>query len=70
MTSGRPRGRRATSSGSTANHWKCRTSAVRERLTQLGFHVDGRGAAAYRAYIRSEAERWTPVIRSLGIKAD
>jgi tripartite-type tricarboxylate transporter receptor subunit TctC len=44
--------------------------AVRERLTQLGFHVDGRGAAAYRAYIRSEAERWTPVIRSLGIKAD
>jgi tripartite-type tricarboxylate transporter receptor subunit TctC len=44
--------------------------AVHERLTQLGFHVDGRGAAAYRAYIRAEAERWTPVIRSLGIKAD
>jgi tripartite-type tricarboxylate transporter receptor subunit TctC len=44
--------------------------AVRERLTQLGFHVDGRGADAYRAYIRAEAERWTPVIRSLGIKAD
>ena len=44
--------------------------AVRERLTQLGFHVDGRGAADYRAYIRSEAERWTPVIRSLGIRAD
>jgi tripartite-type tricarboxylate transporter receptor subunit TctC len=43
---------------------------VRERLTQLGFQVDGRGAAAYRAYIRAEAERWTPVIRSLGIKAD
>jgi tripartite-type tricarboxylate transporter receptor subunit TctC len=43
---------------------------VRERLTQLGFQVDGRGAAAYRAFIRSEAERWTPVIRSLGIKAD
>jgi tripartite-type tricarboxylate transporter receptor subunit TctC len=43
---------------------------VRERLTQLGFHVDGRGADAYRAYIRREAERWTPVIRSLGIKAD
>jgi|1185.fasta_scaffold03973_3 tripartite-type tricarboxylate transporter receptor subunit TctC len=44
--------------------------AVHERLTQLGFHVDGRGATAYRAYIRAEAERWTPVIRSLGIKAD
>ena len=44
--------------------------AVRERLTQLGFKVDGRGAAAYRAYIRAEADRWSPVIRSLGIKAD
>jgi tripartite-type tricarboxylate transporter receptor subunit TctC len=44
--------------------------AVRERLTQLGFRVDGRGAAAYRDYIRAEAERWTPVIRSLGIRAD
>jgi len=44
--------------------------AVRERLTQLGFRVDGRGAAAYRDYIRGEAERWTPVIRSLGIRAD
>jgi len=44
--------------------------AVRERLTQLGFQVDGRGAEGYRAFIRAEAERWTPVIRSLGIKAD
>jgi tripartite-type tricarboxylate transporter receptor subunit TctC len=44
--------------------------AVRERLTQLGFHIDGRGAAAYRAYIRHEGERWAPVIRSLGIKTD
>jgi tripartite-type tricarboxylate transporter receptor subunit TctC len=43
---------------------------VRERLTQLGFHVDGRGADAYRTFIRAEAERWTPVIRSLGIKTD
>lgn len=43
---------------------------VRERLTQLGFQVDGRGADAFRAFIRAEAERWTPVIRSLGIKAD
>jgi tripartite-type tricarboxylate transporter receptor subunit TctC len=46
------------------------TPTVRARLTQLGFHVDGRGADAYRAFIRAEAERWTPVIRSLGIKAD
>jgi tripartite-type tricarboxylate transporter receptor subunit TctC len=44
--------------------------AVRERLTQLGFHVDGRGADAYRTFIRAEAERWTPVIRSLGIRTD
>ena len=43
---------------------------VRERLTQLGFHVDGRGADAYRTFIRAEAERWTPVIRSLDIKTD
>jgi tripartite-type tricarboxylate transporter receptor subunit TctC len=44
--------------------------AIRQRLTQLGFHVDGRGAAAYRAFIRAESERWTPVIRSLGLSAD
>ncbi len=46
------------------------TPTVRERLTQLGFRVDGRGADAYRAFIRAEAARWTPVIRSLGIKTD
>jgi tripartite-type tricarboxylate transporter receptor subunit TctC len=43
---------------------------VRERLTQLGFQIDGRGAADYAAFIRSEAERWTPIIRAIGAKAD
>jgi tripartite-type tricarboxylate transporter receptor subunit TctC len=46
------------------------TPVVRERLVQLGFEVDGRGAAAYSAFIRSEAERWTPIIRAIGAKAD
>jgi tripartite-type tricarboxylate transporter receptor subunit TctC len=44
--------------------------AVRERLVQLGFEIDGRGAAQYAAFIRSEAERWTPIIRAIGAKAD
>ena len=44
--------------------------AVRERLVQLGFEVDGRGAAQYAAFIRAEAERWTPIIRAIGAKAD
>jgi tripartite-type tricarboxylate transporter receptor subunit TctC len=44
--------------------------AVRERLVSLGFEVDGRGAAQYAAFIRSEAERWTPIIRAIGAKAD
>jgi tripartite-type tricarboxylate transporter receptor subunit TctC len=43
---------------------------VRERLTGLGFDVDGRGAAQYAAFIRSEAERWTPIIRAIGARAD
>jgi tripartite-type tricarboxylate transporter receptor subunit TctC len=44
--------------------------AVRERLEQLGFEVDGRGAAAYAAHIRAEAARWTPIIRAIGARAD
>ena len=47
-----------------------RAPDVRERLTQLGFEIDGRGAADYAAFIRSETERWTPIIRAIGAKAD
>lgn len=46
------------------------TSAMRERLSQLGFEVDGRGAAQYAAHIQTEAARWTPIIRAIGAKAD
>jgi len=43
---------------------------VRERLSQLGFEIDGRGSAQYTAFIQAEAARWTPIIRAIGAKAD
>ncbi len=41
-----------------------------KKLAQLGFEVDGRGAAPYAEFIRTEAARWTPIIRAIGAKAD
>ena len=46
------------------------TPSVRESLVRLGFEVDGRGAAAYAEHIRTEAARWTPIIKAIGARAD
>jgi tripartite-type tricarboxylate transporter receptor subunit TctC len=47
-----------------------RAPEVRERLSQLGFEIDGRGSAEFAPFIRVETARWTPIIRASGAKAD
>ena len=43
---------------------------VRERLRDLGYEPIGSTPAAFGAYIRSELEKWTRVIKNAGIKGE
>ena len=43
---------------------------VRQRLEALGFVVPPLGSKAYNAFVKSEQERWTRVIKTAGIKAE
>lgn len=48
-----------------------RDPAIRERLVQLGNTIpDGMTPDATRAFIASEIERWTPVVRASGARVD
>jgi tripartite-type tricarboxylate transporter receptor subunit TctC len=44
--------------------------AVKQRYAQLGATVVGSTPAALAAHLRSEMERWGPVIKAAGIKVD
>src|SRR5690348_16009102 len=46
------------------------TPAVNERYAKLGATVVGSTPAALAAHLKSEMERWGPVIKAAGIKAD
>ena len=46
------------------------SQAVRQRLESLGFVVPPLGSKAYTAFVKSELERWTRVIKTAGIKAE
>jgi tripartite-type tricarboxylate transporter receptor subunit TctC len=46
------------------------TPEMRAQITELGMEPTPLGAAAYTAFIRDDIARWTPVIRSAGIKAE
>lgn len=46
------------------------TPEARERLTRQGYDIHGSTPAEYGAYIRREIERWTPIVKAAGIKAE
>ncbi len=43
---------------------------TRRRLVELGYEVEATTPEGYAAYIRTEIERWTPVVRAAGIKVE
>ena len=43
---------------------------LRRRLVELGYEVEASAPEAYGAFIRGEIERWTPVVRAAGIRAE
>lgn len=43
---------------------------VRDRLIRQGYEVHGSTPAEYSAYIRRQIERWTPVVKAAGVKAE
>lgn len=43
--------------------------SFRQRLESQGFVVPTTGAKLYPAFVKSELERWTRVIKTAGIKA-
>jgi tripartite-type tricarboxylate transporter receptor subunit TctC len=45
------------------------SAEVKQRLESTGFVVPALGATAYSAFVRSEKERWTRVIKTAGITA-
>jgi tripartite-type tricarboxylate transporter receptor subunit TctC len=45
-------------------------SELRRRLIELGYEVEASTPEGYGAFIRSEIERWTPVVRAAGIKIE
>ncbi len=47
-----------------------RDPEIVKRMNGFGFDLIGGTPADFAALIRSEAERWTPVVRKLGIKVD
>jgi tripartite-type tricarboxylate transporter receptor subunit TctC len=38
-----------------------------DRLRKYGIEIDGVGSAAFAAYIKSESERWSPIVKATGI---
>jgi tripartite-type tricarboxylate transporter receptor subunit TctC len=46
------------------------SAAVKQRLESQGFVVPAPGSARYTAFVKSELERWTRVIKTAGIKAE
>jgi tripartite-type tricarboxylate transporter receptor subunit TctC len=46
------------------------SAAVKQRLESQGFVVPAPGSAHYTAFVKSELERWTKVIKTAGIKAE
>lgn len=44
--------------------------ALRDRLTALGFAVGATTPRDFAAFIRDETERWTPILRATGARAD
>ena len=44
--------------------------SMRQRLESQGFVVPPQGSKAYSAFVKSELERWTKVIKTAGIKAE
>lgn len=53
-----------------AVHEITRTPEVRERLIRQGYEVHGSTPAEYSAFIRTQIERWTPVAKAAGVRAD
>ena len=47
-----------------------KSASFRQRLESQGFVVPAEGAKAYAAFVKSELERWTRVIKTAGIKAE
>jgi tripartite-type tricarboxylate transporter receptor subunit TctC len=43
---------------------------VTERMTSQGFIVPPQGSAAYTAFVKSEIDLWTKVIKAAGIKPE
>ena len=43
---------------------------VKQRLESQGFVAEAKGAKPYSAFVKSEMERWTQVIKTAGIKAE
>ena len=43
--------------------------AIKQRMDSIGFVIAPQGSAAYSAFVKSEMERWTQVIKTAGIKA-
>jgi tripartite-type tricarboxylate transporter receptor subunit TctC len=47
-----------------------KSASFRQRLESQGFVVPAEGTKAYTAFVKSELERWTRVIKTAGIKAE
>ena len=46
------------------------SESLRNRLTSVGFVVPTAGGKAYTAFIKSEIDTWTRVIKTAGIKPE
>jgi tripartite-type tricarboxylate transporter receptor subunit TctC len=47
-----------------------KSAAVKQRMESQGFVVPEPGSKHYTAFVKSELERWTKVIKTAGIKAE
>ncbi len=43
---------------------------IKERMTSQGFIVPPQGSAAYTAFVKSEIDLWSKVIKTAGIKPE
>jgi tripartite-type tricarboxylate transporter receptor subunit TctC len=46
------------------------TAEVRSRLAQEGIEAEKLDAATFTAFVQSEIARWTPIVKSIGAKAE
>ena len=46
------------------------TAEMRERFTSLGVDAEGSTPAEFRAYFRSDVEKWRKVVRTAGVSAE